>query len=351
METISKYNSSMPIGRSPELIAAEINNIKNQTRKMMLYNSIEIGRRLIEAKTLVAHGEWGKWLVESVDYSQRTATNLMRIFEEYGAEQLSLLGENAKSQALANLSYTQAISLLGLPEEEREKFVENNDLDSMSTRELQQAIKERDEALNKIESFKQIANDKSEEALKHLEEKQKVEAENRISEKVLLETQADVKKLQDALQKERERSVIEIKRLSQSIEDMKSKITDAEGSGDDSEVERLNVSLGEAEKELISANTKIIELEKQLNEKPIEAAVATIESIPEEVERELEDLRRKAQMGGAAEKFSIYFDELVKDFQKLLGVLSEIEGTDQETHSKYKNVINTLIIKMSEKIS
>ncbi|MDF2892513.1 MAG: hypothetical protein K0R80_2880, partial [Clostridia bacterium] len=57
MNDLRVNNASMLIGRSPELIAAEINNIKNQTRKMMLYNSIEIGRRLIEAKTLVAHGE------------------------------------------------------------------------------------------------------------------------------------------------------------------------------------------------------------------------------------------------------------------------------------------------------
>lgn len=333
MNDLTLNNPSMLIGRTPELIAAEINNIKNQTRKMMLYNSIEIGRRLLEAKTLVAHGEWGKWLQESVDYSQRTATNLMRIFEEYGAEQLSLLGDNAKSQALANLSYTQAISLLGLPEEEREKFIESNDLNNMSTRELQQAIKERDEALSKIENFKQIANEKSKEALKLLEEKQKAESENRLNEKVLRETQADVKKLQEALKKEREA------------------IKAAEDAGDNFVVERLNDSLEETEKALESAKRKIAELEKQLNEKPAEPVVKTIEIIPEGVERELEDLRRKAQMGSAAEKFSIYFDELVKDFQKLLELLSEIEDTDQETHSKYKNAINTLLVKMSEKVS
>jgi chromosome segregation ATPase len=333
MNDLSVNNPSMLMARTPELIAAEINNIKNQTRKMMLYNSIEIGRRLLEAKTLVAHGEWGKWLQESVDYSQRTATNLMRIFEEYGAEQLTLLGDNAKSQALANLSYTQAISLLGLPEEEREKFIENNDLDSMSTRELQQAIKERDEALNKMEDFKKIANDKSKEALQLLEEKQKAEAEKRTSEKVLRETQADVKRLQEALKKEREA------------------LKAAEDAGDNEGAEQLKETLKKTESDLNWASERILDLEKQLKEKPIEATVATIEKVPEEVEKELENLRRKALMGSAAEKFSIYFDELVKDFQKLLGVLAEIEGADQETHSKYKNAINTLLGKMSEKAS
>jgi len=48
----------------------------------MLTNAIEVGKRLKEAKALLPHGEWGKWLVESVSYSQRTANRLMQLFEE-----------------------------------------------------------------------------------------------------------------------------------------------------------------------------------------------------------------------------------------------------------------------------
>ena len=54
--------SGLMVNRTPEIIAAEINGIKEQTRKMVLYNSIEIGRKLTEAKLLVEHGEWGHWL-------------------------------------------------------------------------------------------------------------------------------------------------------------------------------------------------------------------------------------------------------------------------------------------------
>ncbi|MDF2790465.1 MAG: hypothetical protein K0S80_3566, partial [Neobacillus sp.] len=38
--------------RTPIMIATEINSIKEQTKKMLLVNSIEIGRRLVEAKTI-----------------------------------------------------------------------------------------------------------------------------------------------------------------------------------------------------------------------------------------------------------------------------------------------------------
>jgi len=71
--------------RSADVIAAEINAIKFQTQTMMLQASAEIGKRLIEAKEQLPHGEWGKWLKENVEYSQSTANNLMQIHMEYSS--------------------------------------------------------------------------------------------------------------------------------------------------------------------------------------------------------------------------------------------------------------------------
>ncbi|MCO5387651.1 MAG: DUF3102 domain-containing protein [Desulfosporosinus sp.] len=134
--------------RTPQIIAAEINSIKDQTGRMLLYSSVEIGRRLTEAKSMVNHGEWGKWLENSVSYSQSTANKLMRLFEEYGAKLTAGHQDSSNSESIPNLSYTQAIILLGIPEEERESFMAERDVASMSTRELKQAVQERDQALN-----------------------------------------------------------------------------------------------------------------------------------------------------------------------------------------------------------
>ena len=135
--------------RTPHIIAAEINTIRNQTRKIVLTNAIEIGRRLKEAKDLIPHGQWGKWLKESVSYSQSTAERLMQLFKEYGPRLLSSFDEdgNPNSAPVRNLTYTQALILLGLPEEERDTFITEHDVESMSKSELQQAIRDRDQAL------------------------------------------------------------------------------------------------------------------------------------------------------------------------------------------------------------
>ncbi|WP_434509559.1 DUF3102 domain-containing protein [Desulfitobacterium sp. AusDCA] len=152
--------------RTPLVIAAEINTIRHQTGKILLAGAIEIGRRLKEAKDLLPHGEWGKWLEDSVNYSQSRAEKLMRVFDAYGTQQPASLDTGAQAQALSNLNYSQAFILLGVPEEERAQFIAEIDVESMSTRELQkavndrnQAVKERDQAFQKKADLQKAMDD------------------------------------------------------------------------------------------------------------------------------------------------------------------------------------------------
>jgi len=320
------------IQRSPELIAAEINNIINQTRTMVLYNSIEIGRRLCEAKLCVPHGEWGTWLKISVDFSQSTANNMMRIFEEYGADQIALFGETgAKSQALGSLSYTQAVALLALPDGEREEFVENHDIDNMSTRELQKVIKELEEERKHNKHLLEV-----QEGLNAA--KAKAEEDKRLADKVLADTQKDVKTLQETLKTEKDQYEQKFIEWGESVAQMRKDLAEAQSSGDTEEEKRLLESLNEAQE-------KIKELEEQLKDKPIDVTAATtVTTIPEEVEQELETLRA-GQRSAAEITFKLRFDTLVSDFKTLLTALGEIE---EESRVKYKQATSGLITKMIE---
>lgn len=129
------------------IITGEIKELCRQARVMLLSYAIEIGRRLCEAKSVLPHGEWGRYLKEEVEFSQSTANNYMKLFEEYGAEQMTLFGAMANSQTLANLPYSKALKLLALPETEREEFAEEVGADRLSVRQLEEAIRERDEKL------------------------------------------------------------------------------------------------------------------------------------------------------------------------------------------------------------
>lgn len=96
---------------------------------------LEIGKRLIEAKAQLKHGEWLDWLRDRVEFSEASAQRFMRLAREYGNASL-----------VTDLGAGKALELLALPESQREEFVEENDVSGMTREQLRQAIRERDEA-------------------------------------------------------------------------------------------------------------------------------------------------------------------------------------------------------------
>ena len=146
--------------RTLDQVAAEIRAYTGT----MLTAAIEIGRRMEEAKGMLNHGEFGGWITSATPYSVSAANNFMRLYREYGEAQGSLFGPEVKSQTFGNLTPSKALALLALPEEEREEFVQNHDVDDMSTRELKKAIAERDAAREDVEAAEQKIEDLEETA-------------------------------------------------------------------------------------------------------------------------------------------------------------------------------------------
>ena len=153
--------SSMEMVRSVEVIADEINAIKTQTSGILnaalaytKRSCFEIGKRLEEAKALVPHGEWGTWLETNFEYSESTASNMMRIYREFGGEQINLLTGKTDMETFEGLSQSQLVELFALPKHTRAEFVEEHreELeDGMSIREMRELIKSQKETIEKQE--------------------------------------------------------------------------------------------------------------------------------------------------------------------------------------------------------
>lgn len=94
-----------------------------------------IGRALIEAKSQLSHGEWGRWLTERVEFSASSAENYMRIAREFEGD-----------SALLSLPYSKVLALLPVPKEDREAFARENAVEDKSVSQIKQLIRERDEA-------------------------------------------------------------------------------------------------------------------------------------------------------------------------------------------------------------
>lgn len=182
--TTNQTLSTKPPVRTAETIAAEIRALTAS----MLSNVLEIGRRMCEVKEMLPHGSFGAWIRENTGYSPSTANNFMRLFQEYGATQGSLFGTEINCQTFGNLSYSKALALLSVPAEDREEFVRDHDVEAMSTRELQQAIQERDRARAEAEAARQDSEGAAM-AMAELED-QLAEARTRIQNLELAEEEA-----------------------------------------------------------------------------------------------------------------------------------------------------------------
>ena len=133
----------MSLPRTIETVTGEILDLKREAGEAIL----DIGARLIEAKGMLSHGEWLPWLNERVELSERTAQKFMRLAREW-----------SNPNTLADLGASKALMLLAVPAEERDNFVEENNVIDMSARQLEQAIKDRDEARKAAETAKAEAS-------------------------------------------------------------------------------------------------------------------------------------------------------------------------------------------------
>ena len=132
--------------RDIDVITEEINFYKQQAGIAIL----EIGKRLVEAKAQLSHGEWLPWLEKKVEFSERSAQQYIRLWKEYG-----------KSATVADLGVRKALVLLALPESEREDFAgerhdvngEEKTVSDMTVKELETARAHAEDARHQVDEL------------------------------------------------------------------------------------------------------------------------------------------------------------------------------------------------------
>ena len=147
---------------TPAQLGGEIRLLTSQARRMALSYAIQIGYRLKLAHEKVGPHGWAEWLKTETEFSAAAASRFEALYEGYGEDQASVFGVENKFSTLKNLSVSNALRLLAVPEEEREQVAAEVDAEHLSARELEKALAERDE-------WKQAAVKAREEAMKEHE--------------------------------------------------------------------------------------------------------------------------------------------------------------------------------------
>lgn len=122
-------------------------NLAEKTAKVKLLtaqtaeNIIEIGKTLIEVKENLPYGKFEKWLETDINYSKRTAYNFMKVAKEF-----------PDVQPVAQLGIRKLLALTGLETDDREKVINDNDLESMSSKKVEEVVEE-EKMVKKVNKF------------------------------------------------------------------------------------------------------------------------------------------------------------------------------------------------------
>lgn len=127
-----------------EKTTTEILMLKDQTAQ----NIIEIGKRLIEVKNNLEHGEFLNWLEDKVEFSRYTANRFMKIATEF-----------SNVSAVQHLGSKKLFLLAGLDEENRQEVMQENNVEDMTTRELEKVVKEKKEIKKQLEAEQEYSNE------------------------------------------------------------------------------------------------------------------------------------------------------------------------------------------------
>ena len=288
-------------GRTIKAITRDILEAKRTGGEAIL----TIGRCLIEAKDMLPHGKWLPWLTERVEFSPRTAQSFMRLAREW-----------TNTQTLADLGASKALMLLALPTEEREQFVEENNVIDMSARQLEAAIKERDEARQaqaKMEEDMRLLNIRLEGSREDRE--QAVQAAQKLRETL------------DAMQQERQIADQEVQKLTEELDELKARPVEVavETVVDQ---EAIDKAKDEARAEMQAKLDKAKEAAAKARDRQKQAE-ASVEILKRSLE-EREKAEKKAELSADKDlaQFEILFQQAQENANKLRGILLKLRARE-----------------------
>lgn len=372
------------------VIEAELDMLKHDTQqkeRALLSNYIEMGRRLVEAKAQLPHGEWGAWLKKK-EYSQSTANNFMLLFREYGDEQQSLWGAQAKSQTFEKLTYSKALRLLAIPDEdEREKFAVENDVEHMSIRELNEALKARNEAEDEARGLRQETERLREELTDQAKvyeakltsagvEADQAKAAEQAAKEALEKQREKAQRLQDALSEantsaqaaegeharlmqeldelrnrpaEADTAAVEAARQA-TIAEMTEKVDKAKDAKEKAEEKRkaAEESLEAAQKELADLKARGPEIRELTQEEKDALTAEAVERIKAESAEQIHDLKKKlAAADPNVAKLMVLFGNWRKTYEQMMEILDIIAQDDEDQAARLRQGVKAALEQMA----
>lgn len=309
-------------------ITAEIKYISKSMNNMLLQYLIEIGKRFAKAKTLVQYGKWGEYCEKYTGYKQAMAENYIKIYKEYGADQQSLFGNFENSESIKNLGVTKLIELTAIPADEREHFVEENNITEETTvKQLHKLIQEKTDALDRAEKKQAVAEKKLEEQIKQSE--QAAKDKQLMIER--LQAELDIRNAEPATVPQDE-----LEKMMQEADEKAKKSLQAEIDKLKTEKEKAEQAAEKAERAAKKSKQKAKNAEQQYKELQDDVSsekekTAAAEKENEELKKTIEKLQKESLLGSNEKmvKLQMCFEQAQTAIIAVKTALAAVEGSEK----------------------
>lgn len=332
--TLSKYAETL---EKPALDDRDVPTLKADFLRDLKAGGaayLRMGKTLIALKAKLPHGEWLSWL-EEVNLNERGAQRMMKLAREF-----------SNPTALSDLGATKAMTLLLLPPEEREAFVaethlvdgEEKTVIDMTSRELEKAIRERDEARKAAET---------------------AQADAKTAEEARAKMETDMQALKEMHQSalnEAEQAAEDLLTAQKELAELRARPVDVAVEVDQKAVEQARkdaIAEMQAKVDQAEAARKEAEKKRKDAEKALKESSAIL-SRAEKAEAELAEARRQLEAAAKAENasvvnqngdlamFNVIFSQTQEGANKLHGLRLKLGKNDEALDAKLKTAINAL---------
>lgn len=325
--------------KSTEQLTAEVNVRYRQAEQLAGMSAMmlaDAGKRLIEIKARIPHGQFETWCADNLEFSKSKAEKMMKLAERV-ADENSLF---SKTETFTDIGISRVWALLAAPEEVAAEVIETNDVESMTVRELKAELARVKEEKEAAERKAEMIDHNNDDIRKELASMQR-----KLSETV---TEEEFNEMQAAAQAQKEDLTKELNEAKAAADEIQVKLDKAKEDLKKQKAKQKELEAAkdeEVQKSIEEAKTDIVKKAKDEAHAEfvadLEQNAKDIKQLQEEIER-LEAERAKLS-NTALMEFKVYVDQLQDIYDKLNDMITEESLKDEELGAKMQMALQTVV--------
>ena len=325
--------------KSTEQLTAEVNVRYRQAEQLAGMSAMmlaDAGRRLIEIKARIPHGQFETWCADNLEFSKSKAEKMMKLAERV-ADENSLF---SKTETFTDIGISRVWALLAAPEEVAAEVIETNDVESMTVRELKAELARVKEEKEAAERKAEMIDHNNDDIRKELASMQRKLSET-VSEKEFAEMQA-------AAQAQKEDLTKELSEAKAEAADIQTKLDKAKEDLKKQKAKQKELEAARDEEVKKAIEGKTAEIEEQAAARARESS----QELLDRTQRQVGDLQEyiakleaeKAKLSNTSlMEFKVYVDQLQDIYFKICDIITEENQRDEATGAKMQTALQKIV--------